>query len=106
MGFEARDHGYRLPGATALVLDSHLAPWRGWMARSRCLDADCPPNRLIAVGDILAARGDVTLLGMAEGLRCHACGAKAGSVSLVLRSPAGEIVQPLRGRAALFGHRA
>jgi hypothetical protein len=91
----------RLPRARQEVLGTHVSHWANWSVRSRCLHPDCPPNRLIAITDIAESRGDVTLLGMAEGIRCSACGATAGAVSLVLRSPMGEIIQPVRGAAQL-----
>ena len=91
----------RLPRARHEVLGTHLSSWRSWVVRSRCSHLECPPNRMIAVADIADSRGNVTLEGMAEGIRCSACGATAGAVSLVLRSSSGEIIQPVRGLAHL-----
>ncbi|ONG56095.1 hypothetical protein BKE38_07155 [Pseudoroseomonas deserti] len=89
----------RLPRARHEVLGTHLSSWRSWAVRSRCSHLECPPNRMIAVTDIADSRGDVTLEGMADGIRCSACGATAGAVSLVLRLTAGESIQRVRSAA-------
>ncbi|EFH11002.1 hypothetical protein HMPREF0731_2777 [Pseudoroseomonas cervicalis ATCC 49957] len=40
---------------------------------------------------------------MAAGLRCSACGEAAGQVALLRCSRAGQVILPLRGRAAPWG---
>lgn len=85
------------------ALRSPLAQWRGWQIRARCAGGLCPANRAVPVEEVLAARGDLPLRDMAAGLRCSACGEAAGQVALLRCSRAGQVILPLRGRAAPWG---
>lgn len=87
-----------LPGRDA-TLASHISHWRDWQVVTRCQDPCCPPNRRIAVQEVEAARGDVTVRGMVEGLRCGACGAAVGRVALTRHTAAGPVALSLRGAA-------
>lgn len=96
-----------MPTATAWPLDreaalqSRLQDWQGWQIRARCAEGPCPANRAVPVEEMLAARGNLPLREMAAFLRCSACGAATGQVALLRCSRAGQVILPLRGRAAL-----
>lgn len=90
----------RLPNRSE-ALESHLSRWRDWQVSARCQDECCPPNPSVAITDIQQVRGDLTVRGMTEGLRCTACGATVQNVSLVRLTPGGQISLPVRGAAVL-----
>ena len=89
------------PADPAQTLNSPISRWDGWAVRFRCGDPCCPPIRPLAVAELLAARGDVTVRAMAASLRCSVCGQAAAAVSLRRSCAGGEIIQPVQGGVLL-----
>ncbi|MDJ0391255.1 hypothetical protein QMO56_24390 [Roseomonas sp. E05] len=83
------------------TLESRLSSWRGWQIRARCGDPLCPPNRLVCVGDMLSAWGDITVRDMTGRMRCSVCGQRAQSIVLLKGGTAGQVIHFVRGTAAL-----
>ncbi|MGY4801361.1 hypothetical protein [Teichococcus aerofrigidensis] len=69
--------------------------------QTRYGDPACPPNRLLCVGELLTAWGDQSLQAMADRLRCGVCARPVERVAMVRATPAGRIIQPMRGGALL-----